>query len=404
MKNERGLPYFPIISLNLSLNSGTMPAMTDIHYFDNAATTAMSKQAMDAYVYTASSYIGNPSALHLEGRKAKALLEEKRTVCANLLAVPPSTLTFTSGGTESNAIVLNHLVWKPQKAEAILTNIEHPSVKEYGTLLKALGWKVIYLDAPGGFVRPSDLGLALTERTRLVCCQLVNNVVGSILDVAALVRVVRSFEQKSGRKIHFHTDAVQALGKIPFSLTDLGVDSAAFSAHKFHGPRGVGILYNTNPALVALNRAGEQENGLRGGTENLSGIAAMTSALEDAMANQEEHLSQVQAIHSLLREELAFLPILSPSELCSPYILTVSVHPWPSEVFTRMLYAKGFCVSAGSACSNNSKQKSQGVLASMQVRPEDAKSSLRLSFSYDTTIVSAQLLSSTIQTIYRELT
>ncbi len=363
----------------------------------------MKEQAIQKYASVASSYIGNPSALHQEGLKAKALLQGLRETSAALLDVPASTIFFTSGGTESNAIILNHLMWKPQKAEIILTNIEHPSIKEYGTFFRQLGWKVIYLDAPKGFVSPDDLRKALTDKTRLVCCLLVNNVTGSIQDIASLVSVVREKETSTGRKIHFHTDAVQALGKIPFSLISLGVDSASFSAHKIHGPRGVGILYNTNASVTALNRAGEQENGLRGGTENLSGIAAMVTAMEDVIAEQDASYQHVEKINALLRDRLSFLPILSPSKLYSPYILTVSVKPWPSEVFTRMLYAKGFCVSSGSACSNNTKQKSQGVLLAMQVHPQDAKGSLRLSFSGKTTIEEAELLSQAIETTYREL-
>jgi len=380
-----------------------MQDMTEIHYFDNAATTLMKERAIQRYASVAGSYIGNPSALHQEGLKAKALLEELREASAQLLDVSSSDIFFTSGGTESNAIILNHLIWKPQKAEIILTNIEHPSIKEYGNFFRQLGWKVISLDAPKGFVNPDDLKRALSEKTRLVCCLLVNNVVGSIQDIASLVSVVREKEASTGRKIHFHTDAVQALGKIPFSLTTLGVDSASFSAHKIHGPRGVGILYNTNASVTALNRAGEQERGLRAGTENLSGIAAMVTALEEATAKQDSTYLHVQKINAMLRERLSFLPILSPSELCSPYILTVSVKPWPSEVFTRMLYAKGFCVSSGSACSNNTKQKSQGVLLAMHFHPQDATSSLRLSFSADTTIEEAELLSQAIETTYREL-
>lgn len=377
--------------------------MTKIHYFDNAATTPMSKQAIQKYASVAESYIGNPSALHQEGMKAKALLEELREECAEHLAVPPSSLYFTSGGTESNAIIINSILWKPQKAEIILTNIEHPSIKGYGPFFRQLGWKVIYLDAPQGFVRPTDLANALTDKTRLVCCLLVNNVVGSIQDIASLVEVVREKEKSTGRKIHFHTDAVQALGKIPFSLTALGVDSASFSGHKIHGPRGVGILYNTNTSAIALNRAGEQERGLRGGTENLSAIASMVTAMGDALARQEDNYLQVAKINTFLRQELSFLPILSPDKACSPYILTVSVKPWPSEVFTRLLYAKGFCVSSGSACSNNTRQKPEGVLLAMNVHPLDVKSSLRLSFSGETTLEEAKLLALEIKNTYKEL-
>ena len=144
-----------------------MQAMTEIHYFDNAATTPMNEQAIQTYASVARTYFGNPSALHQEGIKAKELLEELRETSARLLDVPSNSIFFTSGGTESNAIVLNHLLWKPQKAEIILTNIEHPSIKEYGTFFRQLGWKVIYLDAPKGFASPIDLAKALQTRPAL---------------------------------------------------------------------------------------------------------------------------------------------------------------------------------------------------------------------------------------------
>lgn len=381
-----------------------MAYMTDILYFDNAATTAMSKQALETYVSVATNYMGNPSALHKEGLKAKALLQEKRESIAQHLGVQASTLTFTSGATEANALVLNNLIWAPQSGHAVLSNIEHPSMKEHARILRQLGWSITFLNAPHGFVNPEDVQAALTEKTRFVGCMLVNNVVGSIQNVGTLVSLVREYQKKSNRKIHFHTDAVQALGKIPFSLTELGVDSASFSAHKFKGPQGVGLLYNIDPALQPLSRGGNQENGIRPGTENLAGIAAMGTALDEAFAHLEENSQRVEKINHFLRSELSFLPILSPSEHASPYILTISVKPLPSEVFTRMLYDRGFCVSSGSACSNNAKQKGESVLTSMLVRSDEAKSSVRLSFGYDTTFAEAESLASTIKTLYRELT
>ena len=380
-----------------------MACMHELRYFDNAATTVMSESALATYQHVASTYIGNPSALHQKGLEAKAYLQECRTRIANLLQVQEGELTFTSGATEANAIVLQSLVWKQQKGHVILSSIEHPSVSEFGRLLKHLGWKVSFLNAPGGFIRCEDLKKELTKQTRLVSLMLVNNVVGSIQDIASLVQTVREFEtQTGGRHIHFHTDATQALGKVQFSLSELGVDSAAFSAHKFYGPRGVGMLYNTNPALENLSRAGDQERGLRGGTENLAGIASMTTALQDALDLLAEHSSKVKEINAYLRERLKAFDILSPKDDCSPYILNFATKVLPSEVFTRMLYDRGFCVSSGSACSNNAKQKGEGVLSSMQYHSELAKSSLRLSFSKDTTLSDAQALADAIISLYQE--
>ncbi len=363
----------------------------------------MSESALRTYQEVARTYIGNPSALHQKGLEAKAHLQENRARVARILQVQEKELTFTSGATEANAIVLESLIWKQQKGHVILSAIEHPSVSEFARLLKHLGWSVSFLNAPGGFIRCEDLKKELTKQTRLVALMLVNNVVGSIQDIGSLVRTVRDFEQMSGgRHIHFHTDATQALGKIPFSLKDLGVDSAAFSAHKFHGPRGVGMLYNANPALENLSRAGDQEGGMRGGTENLAGIAAMTTALEEANASLDEHLLNVGKINAYLRERLSSFAILSPEKDCSPYILNLSIRTLPSEVFTRMLYDRGFCISSGSACSNNAKQKGEGVLTAMHYQSDVAKSSLRLSFSKDTTLSDAEALADAIISLYQE--
>jgi cysteine desulfurase len=380
-----------------------MQDMTHMMYFDNAATTPMSLEALQTYEKTATEYIGNPSALHKEGLEAKALLQQCRSSIANLLEVPSQSLVFTSGATESNSIILNNLVWTQRPGQVILSGIEHPSVAEYARLLRQLGWIVTSLNAPEGFVRTEDLKAALTDQTRLVICMLVNNVVGSIQNISELVGVVREYQTKTGRKIHFHTDAVQALGKIPFSLTGLNVDSASFSAHKFNGPRGIGILYTINPGLQSLSRGGEQENGLRPGTENLPAIAAMTTALENAFSSMEDHLRNVNEINALLRSELSEFTILSPQKDSSPYILNLSVAPLPSEVFARILYDNGFCISSGSACSNNSKQKGETVLSSMLIHSSDAKSSIRLSLGFNTTLPEARELSTAIKSTYRKL-
>ncbi len=383
--------------LQKSLHCRTMWAMHEIRYFDNAATTSISAAALDAYTKAVEHYRGNPSSLHQEGREAKAFLQQTREDLAGLLGVDAAALTFTSGATEANAIIISSLIWKERKGQIILSGIEHPSVSEYARLLKQLGWKVTVLPAPRGFIQKEDLQRALSSETRMVSIMLVNNITGSIQDVGGLVEVVRTFEAgHNNRKIHFHTDATQALGKIGFDLKNMGVDSAAFSAHKLHGPRGVGMLYNTNAGIESLSRGGAQEQGLRPGTENLGGIAAMHQAIKDAFSNLEENFKQVSSLNRFLRDRLALLPVLSPPENCSPYILTLSHPTLPSEVFTRLLFDQGFCVSSGSACSNNAKQKSQGVLSAMAFSPQLAKNSIRISLSKDTTEDDVEALAQTI--------
>ena len=380
-----------------------MEAMHELRYFDNAATTAISESSLGTYTKVVQHYIGNPSSLHQEGREAKAFLEDIREGIASHLGVNAQELTFTGGATESNALILNSLIWKERKGQVILSGIEHPSVSEYARLLKQLGWKVIVLPAPNGFVQKKDLEKALQPETRLVSIMLVNNVVGSTQDIAGLVEVVRTFEREhNNRKIHFHTDATQALGKIMFDLRSLAVDSASFSAHKLHGPRGVGMLYNTNAGIESLSRGGGQEKGLRPGTENLGGIAAMHQAIKDAYLHLQSNYNHAMSLNGYMREHLSFLPILSPQKDCSPYILTLAHPALPSEVFTRMLFDQGFCVSSGSACSNNAKQKSQEVLTSMLFPPQLAKNSIRISVSKETTLQEVQALVGAITQLYRE--
>ncbi len=357
-------------------------------YFDNAATTKISDEALKAYVYSSTHYWGNPSSLHKEGSKAHERLEAVRKQLSDLLGVNPSTLTFTSGATESNAIILQSLLWSSQSGDVLIPTIEHDAVSGYSHLFKSKGWNVATLDAPNGFVQPEEIRKRLNPKTRMVVCMLVNNVMGTIQNVREMVHIVRSYETQTGRKIHFHTDATQALGKIPFSLTELGVDSAAFSAHKLHGPKGVGLLYNRDAGITPLSRGGGQERGFRPGTENLAGIEAMGVAVKEALCNLDTHLSHYRALNDLARKMLSSSPhisILSPLKGCSPAILNISNDKLPSEVLSRMLYDKGYYVSSGSACSNNAKGHLGSILLAMRLSPELAKGSIRISFGTDNT-------------------
>lgn len=351
------------------------------YYLDNAATTKISEKALQAYVETANSYFANPSTNYSIGKDAKQKLENTRDKIANIFGVPSNYIYFTSGGSESNSIVLSSLLWNNSPGEIIISKIEHSSNSEFVKILKEKGWKVTTIEAPQGFINPLKLRALMNERVRMVCLQFVNNVVGSIQNIDALVKVVREKEKEYNRKIHFHTDAVQALAKIPFSLKELDVDSASFSAHKFHGPRGIGILYNRLVNLQPLSKAGGQERGVRGGTENLAAIVAMSVALEEQIetTNQKPYsYEKISKLNLYLRNNL-HPPLLTPDTNYSPYILSFSIAPLPSEVFTRMLNDKGYFLSSGSACSNNVKAKGEGVLNAMNFSSELAKGSIRIS-------------------------
>lgn len=370
-------------------------------YFDHAATTKISDAALQTYHEVAQHYWGNPSSTHLPGKEAALFLAEQRERAAALLNCSADTITFTAGATESNAIILSSLLWKLRPQEVLLSAAEHSSVLSYQTLLRHSGWKVSTIDAPSGIISLEKLKEALTKETRLLCAMHVNNTLGSIQDMPLLVDTVRSAAQALGSQpVHIHCDATQGLGKLAIDLEAFGVDSAAFSAHKLAGPRGVGILYNRSQGVQSQSRGGGQESGMRPGTENLAAIAAMVVAMEEAEEKRERTYEQVRVINRRLRARFAELSILSP-EASSPFILTISIPPVPSEVAERILSDAGFYVSAGSACSHNVRQKGAGLYQSMHIASELAASSLRLSFSETTTVEAADALADAILTIYR---
>ena len=370
----------------------------DMHYFDWTATSPTGRKALEVYSDIATRYIGNPSSTHPLGIQAKECLESRRRDVASMLGTRSEYIYFTSGGTEADSIVLSSLLGSPSPGEIITTGIEHAAVLEWKKALESHGWKFTVLRCPGGYLEPSSLKEALNDKVRMVAFMKVNNVTGTILDTKALVKVVREYEKIIGRKIHIHCDAVQALGKIPFNAEEEEFDSAAFSAHKFCGPRGVGILYCRNKAIGALSRGGGQEKGLRPGTENLAGICAMAAELKLALENLKPNYDKVLAFRRKIQNTVleSGYSLISPSDKSekefSPYIINICAKPIPSEVFLRVMADKGFCLSSGSACSSNSRGKAESVLAAMNIPSSDRMSSIRISLSYLNTDEEVDLL------------
>ncbi len=356
-----------------------------MHYFDWSATTPISESALEVYAEVSRSYPGNPSSSHALGLEAKNRLEEERKHIASLLNVSPSTVFFTSGGTESDSIVLSSLLNSPVPGTVLTSAIEHSAVLEFRNTLQNNGWKFISLRCPGGYLAPEAVREALSPEVRMLCIMSVNNVTGTVQNLNEIVSVVRAYSKETGRNIHIHCDAVQSIGKLPFDILLSDIDSCAISAHKFFGPRGVGILYNRNKGLLSLSKAGGQEKGMRGGTENLPGICAMGKALEEALSSLEENYRTVLRYRKMVEEAVlecgytVLSPLSDSGQAFSPYILNISVKPLPSEVYLRILGDKGFCLSAGSACSTNSRGKAESVLEAMQIKPQDRMSSIRIS-------------------------
>ncbi len=373
-------------------------AMQNIRYFDNAATTLIRKEALDAYNNTALEYMGNPSANHREGFKAHTLLEDCRKSIALHLNARPEQIFFTSGATEAISIVFASLLWAKTPGEVIVSAIEHEAVLSWSSILKEKGWTFKTIKAKGGFVDTPELKAMISKETRLVAIQAVNNVTGAIQNIPALVKAVREKEAEFGRKIFFFSDSVQALGKINLDLKQLDIDGASFSAHKISGPRGIGALYLKKGDIQSLAKAGGQEKGVRGGTENLPAIKAFETALSLSVSSDNDVQKIYDSVRGILEE--AGIKILSPKEHTSPFILSITT-PLPAEVMTRMLIDKGYCVSSGSACSNNAKGKGEGVILAMGFSARDAEGTIRISFSHESNKEEAENLAHTIISIVR---
>ncbi len=395
-------------------------------YLDGASTALPVEAYYSLARQTALEYPGNPSSSHGLGRAAHRKLEELRETAARLLEGEQTgtgrgkgrrtdRIVFTSGGTESNNLVLTGFLNRPYTGQVVTTPMEHASAREPLAVLKRAGWTVAEASPdPGGIITPEALKKRLSRETRLVSIHLVNSEMGAIQPIAALVETVREWEAEIGRPIHFHTDAVQALGKIPLSLEKLGVDSASFSAHKIGAPRGTGLLYCRSP-LSPLYGGGGQEGGLRSGTENLPGIAGFASAMEDRLGGWQQAGAQpagtarAEALMEDLTARIQGLPggrVLPKARLesprnYSPWILAAAFLPVPGEVLLRVLNEKGIAVSTGSACSSNRRKKErQRSLNALGLDGREALSAVRISLDSSTT---AQDINTLVSVLNREL-
>ena len=358
-------------------------------YLDWAATAPPDPEIQEQVLQVSRTLFANPSAAHGAGREAEKLLDDSRQRMAKVLGCLAKEVVFTSGGTESNNMILFSLLHKKRDRRIVISGIEHPSLYQPALTLKRLGFEVALVPAAAsGRIDPTRLLSALDERTALVAVMLVNNETGAIQPLVEISEALRDFQSGSGKKILFHTDAVQGFGKVPFQPDLLGVDSAALSAHKIGGPRGVGVLYvRAGRIQEFLYSGGGQESGLRPGTENLPGIYGFVLAAEKTCARVVENHRRAEAAMRSFLEELRSLPevILTNGErleqgaACfSPYILNFSVPPLPGEMLVRLCEEEGFLVSTGSACSSRKKDRFR-VLENMGVSQEIAFSALRLS-------------------------
>jgi len=336
---------------------------------------------------------GNPSSHHREGHYAKQALEDARKRCASVLNVPPETLYFTSGGTESNGIVLFSNLTRPGKGRVISSLAEHPSVREGMKTLDKIGKSTgsITVDSTGR-VTSETFTKALDKYgdARFAAIMSVNNETGAVTDIASLREALQ--KRTESAPIHFHCDLVQTIGKIPVDISNWEIDSASISAHKITGPRGIGLLYLKKP-LEVFYSGGGQEKGIRGGTENTQGAIELANCLTQ-YANVETvrlEYSRAKARWKKLMSSLAamerctFIPSCRAIEddRFSPYILQAAFKNIPGEVMARALDDLGFAVSTGSACTSSSPERP--VLAAMGIEENLRIEGIRISQGYNTT-------------------
>ncbi len=353
-------------------------------YADNAATTKMSEAAVHTMISVINEDYGNPSSLYSIGQQAKETLEEARKAVAEAIGAEPREILFTSGGSEADNQAIRSMAEegkKKGKTHIISSAFEHHAVLHTLEKLKKEGFEITLLDVHGdGIVRPEELEQAIREDTCLVTIMYANNEIGTIQPIREIGAVCR----KHG--IPFHTDAVQAVGHIPVDVNEDSIDLLSASAHKFHGPKGVGFLYaRKGIRLTNLIEGGAQERGKRAGTENVPGIAAMATALKDAVANMDRNAALLTANRDRLIDGLAKIPhsaLNGDAKRRLPGNVNFCFEGIEGESLLLLLDDKGIEASSGSACTSGSLDPSHVLLAIGRVH-DVAHGSLRLSIGED---------------------
>ncbi|WP_028274670.1 cysteine desulfurase family protein [Atopococcus tabaci] len=374
-------------------------------YFDNSATTKISPSALETYQKVSEQFFGNPSSLHQLGEHSSRLLHQSRLQIAQLLGVTDEEIYFTSGGTEGDnwAIKGTALEKKPYGNHIITSSVEHPAVRESMEQLEQFGWEVTYLPVnEKGEVSADDVKKAVRPETVLVSIMAVNNEVGSIQPIEEIGEVLREYPS-----VHFHVDAVQAVGKVPLKLgKDSRIDMAVFSGHKFHAPRGTGFMYiKRGRRLAPLITGGGQESSQRSGTENVPAIAAMAKSFRMTMEPIQTNANKMMEIRSYLMNSLKEkkkVTVFSP-EKGAPHIVCFGIKDIRGEVVVHALEDKGIYVSTTSACSSRSQVEASSLIA-MNVPKQVAQTAVRVSLSPDNTLEEAEEFMTVFNNVYEQFT
>jgi cysteine desulfurase len=365
-------------------------------YLDNAATTRVSPDIANTVYETMTEHFGNPSSLHKKGVEAEKILSKTRQLVANILSCDHECIYFTSGGTEGNNLAISGVVNIRNKSlrKIISTNVEHSSIMANMKKLEQFGMEIIRVSPDkNGHIDPSSIEELVDENTALVSVMHVNNETGDIYDIPAISRAVKL----KNPKVIFHSDCVQAFGKININIDQLGADIVTISGHKIHAPKGVGAIYikkgvTVHPMIIG----GLQESGIRCGTENVPAIAGLGKACEFVdITNNKNH---VKSLHDYLTSQLNKIPQVHMNSHVgsSEYIMNFSIEGNKSEIMLHRLEEKGIYVSNGSACSKGGRSH---VLVGMGLKDSYIDSALRVSFCEHNTLEEVKFFVDTLKEI-----
>ena len=371
-------------------------------YFDNSATTKMYPEVLDTYRKVNEQFFGNPSSLHRIGNEADALLQQSRKQIAQLMAVQPDEIFFTSGGTESDNWAIKGTAMEKFHAgkHMIASSVEHPAVSKSLEQLGKLGFEITYLPVDtDGIISVEELGKAIRKDTILVSVMAINNEVGSIQPIEAIGELLENYPW-----VHFHVDAVQAVGECVPLIQHPRVDLLSLSAHKFHGPKGVGILYKKHGKRIApLLTGGGQEAGMRSTTENVGGVAAMAKALRMTLENGASSREQEQLVRGKLfaaLSEYEDVRIFSPEDAAG-HILCFAMKGVRGEVMVHAFESQDIFISTTSACSSR-KKGTPYTLGSMGVPLSWSQCAVRISLSGENTQVEADAFIEHFRTLHQQ--
>lgn len=384
-------------------------------YFDNSATTAIDERVLEAMMPYLTDNYGNASSIHFFGQQTRSAVDKARHQVAAAVNARPNEIVFTSGGTESNNLAIRGLVEmlsQPSLAtlperHIVTSTIEHPAVREVCADLEKRGVAVTYLPVyENGIVRVDDVRQAIRENTVLISVMTANNEIGTLQPVAEIGRMVRGLRD-SGRRIWFHTDAVQAVGKVKVDVEEMGCDLLSLSGHKFHAPKGIGALYiRRGTRLRSQNAGGRQERGLRGGTEPVAQIVGLGRAAELAADELTERAVRVGAMRDRLEhfvlENIDGSVLNGDAHDRLTNISNISFREIEGEGLLINLDMHGIAVSTGSACSSGSLEPSP-VIRSLGRSDDLARGAIRFSLSKDNTDDDIDLVLATLPSAVESL-